>query len=166
MRLPRVPTKRASQANRTGKGCHPAAGPAVSVARLAQGKRSAKTAEAVRKRPGRGTEEAREPVGTRQDRTLLPVPDALRTTFRKRDFRAFAREHVSTDRRNRHSGALPGNMSEGLRKKTGQEIWPRVCLKTGAQALLLLSGTRLQPVARIWASVLCDCHLLIFSDGF
>lgn len=71
----------------------------------------------VRKRPGRGTEEAREPVGTRQDRTLLPVPDALRTTFRKRDFRAFAREHVSTDRRNRHSGALPGNMSEGLRKK-------------------------------------------------
>ncbi len=161
MRLPRIPTKRASQANRTGKGCSPAAGPAVSVALLAQGKRSAKTAEAVRKRSERGLEEAREPVGTRQDRTLLPVPDALRTTFRKRDVRAFERggsakggsakgapaakgfrqgSRLRRPPEQAYRGLAREDVRRSAQKKTGHEIWPRVCLKTGAQALLLLSG--------------------------
>ena len=119
----------------------------------------------LQKRSERGQKEAWKKPGNRsgQDRTgrfcqcLMPCErlsaketfglskeEALRKeALRKAPLqqRAFARDLVSADRRNRHTGALPGKMSEGLRKKkTGHEIWPRVCLKTGAQALLLLSG--------------------------
>lgn len=115
----------------------------------------------VRKRSERGLEEAREPVGTRQDRTLLPVPDALRTTFRKRDVRAFERggsakggsakgapaakgfrqgSRLRRPPEQAYRGLAREDVRRSAQKKTGHEIWPRVCLKTGAQALLLLSG--------------------------
>lgn len=63
-------------------------------------------------------------------------------------------------------GPCPGRCPQVCAKNRPGDLAPGLPENRGTSPSSAVWATRLQPVARIWASVLCDCHLLIFSDGF